>query len=130
MGQTRIHLDGDAAVNEIGGFGDLTENVGGVAYVGGGELADSGLNVNLAEFLELGVVRADLAQSLLEDGRVGGDANDVLVLDELLQVAGLDTGAGQVVQPDRDTGVRGALSCFSHCCFSLIPIWIKSCVVR
>ena len=94
VSQTRIHLDGDAAVNEIGGFGDLTEDVGGVAHVGGGELADSGLNVNLAEFLKLGVVRADLAQGLLEDGRVGGDANDVLVLDELLQVAGLDTGAG------------------------------------
>ena len=106
---------GDAAVNEIGLLGNLTEDVGGVAHVGGGELADSGLNVNLAELLELCIVRADLAQSLLEDGRVGGDANDVLVLDELLQGAGLDAGAGQVVQPDRDTGVRGALSCFSHC---------------
>ena len=38
VGQTRIHLDGDAAVNEIGGFGDLTEDVGGVAYVGGASL--------------------------------------------------------------------------------------------
>ncbi len=50
-----------------------------------------------------------LAQSLLEDGQVGGDTNDVLVLDELLQVSGFDTGAGQIVQPDRDTGSEGAL---------------------
>ena len=29
VGQTRINLDGDAAIDEIGGFGDLTEDVGG-----------------------------------------------------------------------------------------------------
>ena len=58
VGQTRINFDGNAAIDEIGGFGDLTEDVGGVAHVGGGELADSGLNVNLAELLELCIVRA------------------------------------------------------------------------
>ena len=42
----------------------------------------------------------------------------VLVLDELLQVAGFDTGAGQIVQPDRDAVVGRALSCFSHIVFS------------
>ena len=128
VSQTRIHFDGDAAVNEIGLLGNLTEDVGGVAHVGGGELAHGGLNVDLAQFLQLRIVRADLVQSLLEDGRVGGHADNVLVGDEILQRAGLDAGAGQVVQPDRDTGVRGALSCFSHCFFSLIPFWIKSCL--
>lgn len=38
-----------AAVDEVGSLSDLAEDVGGVAHVGGGELADSGLNVNLAE---------------------------------------------------------------------------------
>lgn len=61
VGQTRVDLDGDAAVDEVGSLSDLAEDVGGVAHVGGGELADSGLNVNLAELLELSVVRADLA---------------------------------------------------------------------
>ncbi len=82
VSQTRIHFDGDAAVNEIGLLGNLTEDVGGVAHVGGGELAHGGLNVDLAEFLQLRVVRADLVQSLLEDGRVGGHADNVLVGDE------------------------------------------------
>ena len=70
VSQTRIHFDGDAAVNEIGLLGNLTEDVGGVAHVGGGELAHGGLNVDLAQFLQLRIVRADLVQSLLEDGRL------------------------------------------------------------
>lgn len=64
----------------------------------------------------VGIVRAMIGQP------------KILLMDEILQRAGLDAGAGQVVQPDRDTGVRGALSCFSHCFFSLIPFWIKSCL--
>ena len=122
VGQTRVDLDGDAAVDEVGSLSDLAEDVGGVAHVGGGELADSGLNVNLAELLELSVVRADLAQGLLEDGRVGGNADDVLVGDEVLQGAGLDAGAGQVVQPDGNAVVRRTLSCFSHLFFSLYSV--------
>ena len=118
MGQTRIDLDGDAAIDEVGLLGDLTEDVGRVAHVGGGQLADGGLHVDLAELLELGVVRADLAQGLLEDGRVGGDTDHVLLGDELLQAAGLDAGAGQIVQPDRDAGVGRTLRCFSHLLFS------------
>ena len=127
MSKTRVDLDGDAAVDEVGSLSDLAEDVGGVAHVGGGELADSGLNVNLAELLELSVVRADLAQGLLEDGRVGGHTDDVLVGDEVLQGAGLDAGAGQVVQPDGNAVVRRTLSCFSHLFFSpYIPYWNKS----
>ena len=122
VGQTGIDLDGDTAVDEVGSLGDLAEDVGGVAHIGGGELADSGLNVNLAELLELSVVRADLAQGLLEDGRVGGDADHVLVGDEVLQGAGLDAGAGQVVQPDGNAVVGRALSCFSH----LFSPWIQA----
>ncbi len=115
VGQTRIHLDGDAAIDEVGLFRDLAENVGGVAHVGGGELTHCGLDIDLAQFLQLRIVRADLVQSLLEDGRVGGHADNVLVGDEVLQRTGLDTGTGQVVQPNRDTGIGGALRCFSHC---------------
>ena len=114
VGQTRVDLDGDTAVDEVGGLGDLAEDVGGVAHIGGGELAHGGLDVDLAEFLELGVVRTDLAQGLLEDGRVGGNADHVLVGDEVLQGAGLDAGAGQVVQPDGNAVVGRTLSCFSH----------------
>ena len=119
--RTSHYLDGEAfleACDEVGLLGDLTEDVGRVAHVGGGQLADGGLHVDLAELLELGVVRADLAQGLLEDGRVGGDTDHVLLGDELLQAAGLDAGAGQIVQPDRDAGVGRTLRCFSHLLFS------------
>ena len=122
VSKTRVDLDGDTAVDEVGGLGDLAEDVGGVAHIGGGELAHGGLDVDLAEFLELGVVRADLAQGLLEDGRVGGHTDDVLVGDEVLQGAGLDAGAGQVVQPDGNAVVRRTLSCFSHLFFSLYSV--------
>ena len=39
-----------------------------------------------------------------EDGRIGGDAHDGVVVDERLQAAAADAVAGQVVEPDGDPG--------------------------
>jgi hypothetical protein len=41
----------------------------------------------------------------MEDGRVGGDANNVLFVDELLQRARFQAVAGKVIEPDGDSGV-------------------------
>ncbi|EFH71944.1 hypothetical protein GV51_0771 [Gardnerella vaginalis 5-1] len=114
MSQAWVNFDGDAAVNEVGLFSDLAEDIGCVTNVGGGQLADSGFNVDLAEFLKLCIVWANLAQSLLEDGWVGGNANNILISNQILQRAGLNAGTGQIVQPNRNAGIAGALRCFSH----------------
>src|SRR5581483_10193978 len=60
------------------------------------------------------------ADRLLEDGRVGGDAHDVLVADQLGEVAGGQPLAAEVVQPDRHAFVAEALQCVSHD-LSLLP---------
>mgnify|MGYP007028163110 CR=1 FL=1 len=112
--EARIDFDGDTAIDVVGGLGDRLEDIAGIAHVGGGELADGGLDIDLAEFLELCVVRADLAQSRSGDGRVGGDANNVIVLDELFEISRLNAGAGQVIQPDGNAGIGNCLSRCSH----------------
>ena len=53
----------------------------------------------LVQLFELLVVEAGLGDSLLEDGRVGGDADDSVV-DHGLQVSVLYVVAGEGVYPD------------------------------
>ena len=103
VGQTRIDLDGDASIHVVGLLGNLAEDVGGVAHVGGGQLADGLLDGDAAQLLELLVIGTHLAQCLLENRGVGGHAHHIALGDQLLQIARLDAGAAQIVQPDRDT---------------------------
>lgn len=71
MCEARIDFDGDTAIDVVGGLGDRLEDIAGIAHVGGGELADGGLDIDLAEFLELCVVRADLTRAFWKmDGLV------------------------------------------------------------
>ena len=104
VGQPRVDLDGHPAVDAVGRLVLLGQHVAGVADVVGGDGADGGVDVGaaLGEFLDLLVVGGALGQRGLEDRRVGGDADDALGVDQLLQVAGLQPLAGQVVQPDGD----------------------------
>ena len=63
------------------------------------------------------VVRVALGERRGEDRRVGGDADDVAVVDELLEPAGGDALAGEVVEPDADADVGE------------LPGWGWSCVL-
>ena len=65
----------------------------------------------LADLLVVALAVGDRAG---EDGRVGGDPDDGLLLDQVGQVAGLDPLAGQVVEPDRDAGVGEVLESLGH----------------
>lgn len=116
MGQPRVDLDGDPAVLTVGGVEDRTQDVGGVPHVRRRDHPDGFLDGHLAggQVGELGVVAVTLGDGLLEDRRVGGDTDDVLLVDQLGQVAGRDPLAGQVVQPDRDAFVGEALECVCH----------------
>ena len=58
----------------------------------------------------------------MEDGRVGGHTNDVLLFDELGQRAGFQAAAGKVIQPDGYSG-GGKLGCRrSHNVYLLILV--------
>ncbi len=116
VGQPRVDLDGDPAVLAAGRVEDRAQDVGGVADVRRRDHADGFLDGHLAgrEVGELLVVTVALRDGLLEDRRVGGDAHDVLLVDQFGEVAGRDPLARQVVQPDRDAFFREALECVCH----------------
>ena len=95
----------------VGRVVDRLEDVAGVADVLGRQ-AEHGLVDGLAvgrELAQVGVVAVTLGQRGLEDRRVGGHAHDTLGVDELLEVAGLDALARQVVEPDGDAVVGEGL---------------------
>ena len=92
MRQVGGDLDGDAPVDAVGGVVDRLEDVAGVAYVGGGEREDRLVDVGAlgGELAHLLVVPLALGQRGGEDRRVGGDPDDVVLVDEVGEVAGLD----------------------------------------
>ena len=100
--QSRVDLDRDPAVDAVGGHPLRPENVAGPADVVGGGGADGGVDVGAArcEFGDLGVVGGALRERGLEDRRVRGDAHHALGVDQLLEVAAIESIAGQVVEPD------------------------------
>ena len=57
------------------------------------------------QVVELRVVQVAARDRLLEDRRIGGDADNAAVADQLGQIAGGDPVAAQVVEPDRDAGL-------------------------
>ena len=66
------------------------------------------------ELAHLVVVALAVGQRRGEDRRVGGDADDVVVLDQVGEVAGLDPLAGEVVEPDGDPRLRQLLQVVGH----------------
>src|SRR5690606_34763255 len=63
-----------------------------------------GAGTGCGEFGDLGVIRrvALVGDRPGEDRRVRGHADHVARLDQLGEVAGIDTTAGEVIQPDAD----------------------------
>ncbi len=115
-GEVGGDLDGDPAVDPVGGVVDRLEDVAGVAYVGGGQREHRLVDVGAlgGELAHLVVVPLALGERGGEDRRVGGDAHDVVVPDEVGEVARLDALAGEVVEPDGDSGLRQLLQVVSH----------------
>src|SRR6201999_1966568 len=108
--QPRVDLDRHAAVDTGRSLPLRGQHVGRVWDLNGGPPPAGSAHVGavFGELGDLGVVGAALGQRLLENRWVGGDTDDALGVDQLLQVAGLQTLPGQVVQPDRYS--RGAQS--------------------
>src|SRR6185312_895528 len=101
-------------------FVDWTQRVGHVADVGDRQmlvdLRDTVIRLR-QELLQRIVVLAGLANRLLEDRWVRGDALQPVALDQGAQPAALDQAALQVVQPWRLTA-RFELSQLVHCASS------------
>src|SRR5690606_13903409 len=87
------------------------EEVGGAAHVVGGEHLDDRVDVPAlaGEAGDVRVVLGAAGDRGLEDRGVGGHADDVAGLDELLQVAGAHPLPGEVVEPDGHAGVGEGL---------------------
>jgi hypothetical protein len=83
------------------------EHVAGPADVAGGDSAGRLLHRDAArlEVGDLPVVGIAVLHGLGEDRRVGGDPDDVVVVDERLQVAGAQPVAADVVEPHRHSGL-------------------------
>ena len=100
--EVRVDLERDPAVLAVALVPDGAQDVAGVADVVRGEREKISLGSRLAagdELADLVVVGVALGDRALEDRRVGGDAHDALV-DQAGEVAVLDEGARQVVDPD------------------------------
>ena len=116
----RVDLDGDPAVLAVGGVVGRAQHVAGPADVEGGEQPDRLLqrhaaNGQVMDLLGVGRVALGRAfQGLLEDRRVAGHADHMLVVDQLLQVAGDQAVPADVVQPDRYAVLGQVLQCVAH----------------
>jgi len=106
-GEAGVHLDGDAAVHTLGGGGNRGEEVAGVSDVRRRDfedgLFDGGAGSGLGR--DGGVVVVPGGDGGVEDAGVRGDTHNVLLFDQLLQRAGLQAAAGEVIEPDGNTGV-------------------------
>lgn len=102
-----VNLDGDAAIHTLGGGGDGSEEIAGVSDVRGGDFEDRFFDAGTGRGLRCdgGVVIRAGSDGGVEDRRVGGHTNNVLLVDELLQGARLQAVAGKVIKPDGDAGV-------------------------
>jgi hypothetical protein len=105
-GQARLDLQRDPPVDAAAGLPGAAEHVAGLLDVGHGDLADGVVDRGAAggELADLLVVGGPVRERRGEDGRVGGDPDDVLLADQLLQVAAAQPLARQVVEPDGHAG--------------------------
>ena len=88
-GEPRVDLERHPAVDAAGGLPGAAEHVAGLLDVGDGDLADGVVDRRAAggQLADLLVVGLAVRQRRREDRRVGGDPDDALVGDQLLQVA-------------------------------------------
>ena len=116
VGQVRVDLDGHAAVAPVAVLVDRCEQVADRADVVGGQqphgLGDR--NVEGGQVVQLLGVDLAARDGLVEDGGVGGDADDVLVADQGAQRARHEPAPAHVVEPDRDTFVGKLAQRWGH----------------
>ena len=107
VGEPGIDLDRHPAIDALGRLVLRGEHVTGVAHVVRGDRADGGIHIGAAggQLVDLIVVGVALGQCRLENRRVGGDTHHRLGGDQFGEVAGLDAGAREIVEPDRDAGL-------------------------
>ena len=85
---------------EVEGAGDVVLGQCIIDAVGVGTLLD--------EVLHLGVVVGAVGDGLVEDGGVGGDALEVVFVDEALEFAGVEEGAAHEIHPGAlSEGLKG-----------------------
>ena len=100
--EVRVDLERDPAVLAVAVVPDAAEHVAGGADVVAREREEDLLRLGLGgarTSLDLVVVGVALGDRALEDRRVGGHADDAVV-DQAGEVAVVDEGARQVVDPD------------------------------
>ena len=102
VSEAGVDFEADVAVESVRALVDGEQDVGGVSDVLRHEvfvnLRDA--LARLHEAAQLLVVVGRAGDGLLEDGRIRGDAAQVVLLDLLLQVAGRNHRAANVVVPD------------------------------
>jgi len=116
VGQPRVDLDGDPAVDAVGRVVGRPHHVTCPAHVEGRDHPHGLLDLDPAarEVGELAVVDLAAAQGLLEDRGIGGRAADVLVAHQVGEVVGHQPAAAHVVEPDGDALVGELAQRVSH----------------
>ena len=102
-GQVRRDLEADEAVAAVQAVVDRAQLVGRLADVGDGQLVEQAARIGVAvlqHVLDRGVVVGAVADRFLEDGGVGGDALDAVLLDEAHEVAVREDAALDEIEPD------------------------------
>jgi transaldolase len=104
----RVDLDRDAPVDPVAGVVGGPQDVARVADVLGRDRPQRLADVDAAdgEIGKLRVVKIAARDRLLEDRRVGGDAHQAAIADQVGKVARLQPPAAEVIEPDGDAGLR------------------------
>jgi hypothetical protein len=108
VGEIRVDLDGDEAVDTVGAVPGRAHEIAGVLDVLGREREEDLLDVVVALELraELVVVPLSGGERLLEDGRVRGDADHCILVHESGEMAGLEHLSRKRIDPDADAVLR------------------------
>ena len=99
-GERGFDLDRDVAVAGLRSLPDGPQKIAGGRDVAESEAEEDALGVAFAAGADLFVVGVPARERLLENARVGGDADDGVLSDSLRECAGFDQVARQVVDPD------------------------------
>jgi len=122
VGESGLDLDRDAPVFALRGVVHRTEDVARGSHVRGDDLEHRVVNARtlLRQLRHLVVVRVAGRERVGEDRRVGGDADDVAVVDEALQATRHDAFAREVVEPDADSDVGELLGLAGAVCHGVV----------
>ena len=116
MGQRGSDLDRHATVVTVGRIEDRTEQAGRLGDIRSGQGLDGRVDIGTGgtEFGDRGIVVVRCRDRIREDRRIRRHSRDGGVLDESGEIPGFESGAGEVVEPDRDSGCAELLETFTH----------------